>query len=50
MIDHRRERGRLARARRPGHEDQAAGLVGKAPDDRGEAELLDGRALGCDAP
>jgi hypothetical protein len=40
-VDHRRERGGLARARRAGDEDDSALLVGQVVDDRRQVELLD---------
>jgi hypothetical protein len=45
LVDDRRERGRLARARRPRDEDDPAGLLGEAADDRRQAELLDRHRL-----
>ena len=50
LVDHRRERRGLARARRPGHEDQAARLVAEALDDRREAELAEAEDLVGDLP
>ena len=48
LVDHRRERGRLARAGRPGHEHEAARLLDELVDDRRQAELLDRLDLGRD--
>ena len=41
VVDHRRERGRLAGAGGAGEQDDAALLLGEAGDDRREVELLD---------
>ena len=46
VVDHRRERRRLARAGGAGHEHEPARLVGELADDRRQAELLDARAFG----
>jgi hypothetical protein len=44
-VDHGRERRRLARAGRPGDEDDSALLVGELTDHRRELQLLDGLDL-----
>jgi len=41
VLDHRGERGGLARARRPGHEHEAARLVGKLADHVGQPHLVE---------
>ena len=41
LVDHRRERGRLARAGRAGQEDDPALLVGEVLDHLGQAEVID---------
>jgi hypothetical protein len=43
MPEHRSKRRRLADARRPGNEDQAAVLVGQIPHTLGESKLIEGR-------
>ena len=48
LVDHRRQRRRLARARRAGHEHDAARLAGELADHRRQAELLDRHRLGGD--
>jgi hypothetical protein len=45
VVDHRCERGRLARARAAGDEDEAAVLVGEAADAGRQAERVEGRNL-----
>src|SRR4051794_28903873 len=46
LVDQRRERGRLTGAGRPGHEDEAARLVGEQMEGRRHAELLERLQLG----
>ena len=48
LVDQRGERGRLAGARRAGHEDDPARLLGELAHDRRQAELLDRHRLGRD--
>ncbi len=50
VVDHRRERGRLARAGRTGDEHQTALLLGQPTADRREPELLHRRDAGQHAP
>ena len=45
LVDHRRLRRRLARARRPADEDQAARLVAEELDDRRQTQLLEAEDL-----
>ena len=48
MVDHRRQRGRLARAGRADHEDQAARLHDQVLEQLRQAQLFDGRDLALD--
>jgi hypothetical protein len=48
QVDHRRERGRLTGARRAGHEDEAARLLGELGECRRHPELLERLELGRD--
>jgi hypothetical protein len=48
LIDHRGERGGLARARRAGHEHEAARLLGELVDRRREPEVVDRDEVGRD--
>ena len=50
LVHHGRERCRLARAGRPGHEDQPLGPVGELLDHRGESELVERPDLDGDDP
>jgi hypothetical protein len=45
LVDDRRERGRLARAGRPGDEHQPARLLRQLADDRGQAQFLERKNL-----
>ena len=45
LVDHRRERRRLARAGRPGHQHQAARLVAELRDHRRQAQVLEAADL-----
>ncbi len=48
VVDHRGQRGRLARAGGTGHQDESTRLVGETPEDLREAEFGDAGALGGD--
>jgi hypothetical protein len=48
VVDHRRERGRLAAAGRAGDEDEALLLVAQLAEDRRQPEILEARDLGGD--
>ena len=50
LVDHRGERRRLARARRPGHEDESLGPLRELLDDRREVQLVEGADLDGDDP
>ncbi len=50
VVNHRRERGRLARAGGPGDEDQAAGAPEQPLDVLAQADLLEGQELVRDQP
>src|SRR3989338_8807109 len=50
LVDHRRERGALARARRPGHQHQPARLLGQLRNNRRQLELVEGLHLKRDLP
>ncbi len=45
-VDHRRQRGRLARAGRPGDQDQALRLLDQLAEDRRAAQFLQAKHLG----
>src|ERR1700722_2596189 len=40
FVEHGRERGRLSRTGRPGHQHQAARLIAQTSDDRGQAQRI----------
>jgi hypothetical protein len=50
VVDHRRERRRLARAGRPREQNDPAGLLGQPAHDLGEAEVIDRPDLEGDRP
>ena len=50
LVDHRRERRRLPRARRTGHQDEPARLVAEPFHDRGDAQLAEAQDLVGDLP
>jgi len=50
VVDHRRERGRLARARRPGHQHETTGFERQLGEDLGRVELLECEDLRWNGP